>query len=49
MEPARDVELVVDIVDVVPDRVMGDEQFPLDVLVAFSVKKQIEDLSFPRR
>ena len=48
LEPVPDAELLVDVVDVVPDRARGDEELPLDVLVAGPLEDQAEDLLFPR-
>jgi len=38
LEATRNAELLVDVVDMIPDCVVRDKQFPLDVFVALPLK-----------
>jgi hypothetical protein len=47
-EPVVDVELLIDVVGMVPDGASGDEELLFDVFVAGSLKNQTQDLPLPR-
>ena len=46
LQPVLHLELLVDIVDMISDRVLGDEQFFLDFSVAVSFEDETEDFFF---
>lgn len=49
LETARNAELLVNVVYMIPDRMVGDKQLPLDVFVALSLEKEVEDFPLPNR
>jgi hypothetical protein len=48
-EPVLHADLLVNVVDMIPDRARGDEKLFGDVLIVRSLEDEAEDLSLPRR